>query len=91
MLRNSVGNEGRCGVPKQRGCLQIIVLIRVEKTIHRNISCKGQAPTPSGIFSFHTPPSVVVECGRVVLRAVVRSFVVLFWLCRVLCGFVLVV
>ena len=41
---------GRRGVPKLRGCLQIIVLIRVQKPRHKTISCKGQVcPPPLGV------------------------------------------
>jgi len=36
------GVKGGSGVPKQRGCLRIIVLIRVRRLRTNRISCKGQ-------------------------------------------------
>ena len=33
--------KGMMGVPKQRGCLQIIVLIRVQKPRNKIIGCEG--------------------------------------------------
>jgi len=37
--------KGGSGVPKQRGCLRIIVLIIVQGPQTKRISCKGQAST----------------------------------------------
>jgi len=44
ILRNSVGKKVRCGLPKQRGCLQITVLIRVDKLDMKQclVNAKGQ-------------------------------------------------
>jgi len=42
------------GVPKQRGCLQIIVLVRVQKPRYKTISCKGQVRLP-------TPPLYIIS------------------------------
>jgi len=45
-MRNSVGNEGGGG--RQRACLQIIVLIRVQRPRDKRISCKGQVARRGG-------------------------------------------
>ena len=42
IVRNNVGDEGGSGVPKQRGYVQRIVLIRAQKTLSERISCNGQ-------------------------------------------------
>ena len=41
ILRTSAGDGTGRGVPPHRGCLQIVVLIRVQKSRHKTISCKG--------------------------------------------------
>jgi len=42
VLRNRVGDAGGDGVPKQEGCLRIMVLILGQSPRTKRISCKGQ-------------------------------------------------
>jgi len=56
ILRNRVGDEGGGGVPKQGGCLRMIVLILIERLKTKRISCKGLKA-----LSFHRAEPCAVE------------------------------
>jgi len=64
--------EGWGGVPKQRGCLQIIVLIPVQRPRTERISCKDHAPSRfrdagrgARLWPLHDIVLLLVVCARV--------------------------
>jgi len=63
IVRNNVGDEGGGEVPKRRGYVQRIVLIRAQKTLSERTSCNGQSPMSLFSFSFRIAEVPRVDGG----------------------------